>query len=115
MSDLCQVTCLHPEALQKARGIIENAPLSRIADTFKVLGDRTRAGILMALKGGELCVCDLAELFKVTPGAISHQTRLLKAHRLVKARREGKMVFYSLDDEHVSLLLSQVADHAREV
>ena len=110
----CEVNVIHPEAVSRARDRVECAPLERLADSFKVLGDPTRAGILLALGAGELCVCDLAELFNVTPGAISHQLRLLKAHRLVKPRREGKLVFYSLDDGHVATLLEQGLSHVRE-
>lgn len=114
MLDLCEVKCIHPEALQRARERLESAPVNDLAGSFRVLGDPTRVGILVALGTGELCVCDLAELFGVTPGAVSHQLRLLKAHRLVRARRMGKLVYYSLDDAHVTKLLDQGLEHARE-
>ena len=114
MEDLCEVRCIHTEAVEKARLGLAAAPVDRLAQIFKVLGDPTRVGILLALSGGELCVCDLAELFGVTPGAISHQMRLLKAHRMVRARRAGKLVFYALDDSHVVGFLNEVLDHAKE-
>lgn len=112
--DICTEQCLHPEAVAQARRRLEGAPLGRLADIFRVLGDPTRAGILLALGAGELCVCDLAELFGVTPGAVSHQLRLLKAHRLVRSRRSGKMVFYSLDDDHVASLFAEGLRHVEE-
>lgn len=114
MEGLCEVRCVHPEAIQRARERLDSAPVGDLAESFRVLGDPTRLGMLVALGGGELCVCDLAELFGVTPGAISHQLRLLKAHRLVRARRVGKLVYYSLDDAHVTKLLDQGLEHARE-
>ena len=112
--ELCAEAGLHPENIAKARQKLEGAPVEELAEVFKVLGDPTRAGILLALSASELCVCDLAELFGVTPGAISHQLRLLKAHRLVRSRREGKMVHYNLDDDHVATLFAQGLDHVGE-
>ena len=114
MTDTCEVKQVHGEAVAKAREALSSLSLIRLAESFRVLGDPTRTGILIALGTGELCVCDLAELFGVTPGAISHQLRLLKAHRLVRSRREGKNVFYMLDDSHVAGLLKQGIDHVRE-
>ena len=112
--EVCAERLIHPEAVEGARERLDGMPFERLADTFRVLGDRTRVGILAALGAGELCVCDLAELFGLTPGAISHQLRLLKAHRLVKSRREGKLVFYSLDDDHVVTLFEEGLKHVRE-
>ena len=118
--DVCTQKGLHPEALEKARRALDGAPLGRLAELFKVLGDPTRSGILLALGsavaggGARLCVCDLAELFGVSSAAISHHLRLLKAHRLVRSTREGKMVFYALDDAHVEELFSQGFEHVKE-
>lgn len=114
MVEICEETCIHPEAVEGARERLRGAPVARLAEGFRVLGDPTRVGILIALGACELCVCDLAELFGVTPGAISHQLRLLKAHRLVKARRVGKLVYYSLDDDHVGGLIEMMVEHASE-
>ncbi|MGD8237070.1 MAG: metalloregulator ArsR/SmtB family transcription factor [Armatimonadota bacterium] len=75
--------------------------VQRLCDTFQMLADPTRAGILLALAEAELCVCDLAALLQVTSAAVSQQLRLLRAMRLVKFRREGKLAYYSLDDDHV--------------
>ena len=88
--------------------------LYRLADLFKVFGDPTRIRILYALSGGELCVCDIAELLGMTQSAISHQLRVLKQMLLVKFRRDGKTVYYSLADAHVATILSQGLDHVRE-
>jgi len=112
--DTCQEKLVHPTAVAAARRAVEGAPVEALAETFKVLGDPTRARILLALGQQELCVCDLAELFAVTPSAISHQLRLLRAHRLVKLRREGKLAFYSLDDDHVRVLFAEGLRHVME-
>lgn len=114
MMEVCEESCIHPEAVEGARTRLSAAPVARLAEGFRVLGDPTRVGILIALGSSELCVCDLAELFGVTPGAVSHQLRLLKAHRLVKARRDGKLVYYSLDDDHVGGLIAMMVEHASE-
>ena len=84
------------------------------ADLFKIFGDATRLKILLALQGQELCVYDIAEELGMTQSAISHQLRILKQSRLVKSRRDGKMVYYSLDDDHVSSILSIGIDHILE-
>ncbi len=85
-----------------------------LADTFKLLGDPTRLKILLALKEEELCVCDLAVLMNVSRSAISHQLRLLKSLRLVKYRRHGKIVYYALDDDHISELIYSAIEHIKE-
>ncbi|MFB3788940.1 MAG: ArsR/SmtB family transcription factor [bacterium] len=87
---------------------------SYLAYTFKALGDPTRVKMLYALSKEELCVCDMAALFGVTRSAVSHQLRCLRDLRLVKYRREGKMVYYSLDDDHVTRFLRDGLDHVRE-
>lgn len=88
--------------------------LFELAEIFKVFGDSTRVRIMCALMPGEMCVCDISELLGMTQSAISHQLRLLKTHRLVKSRRDGKSIFYSLDDEHVSSILFQGLRHLEE-
>lgn len=87
--------------------------VGRLADVFKALGDPTRLRIILALQMGELCVCDLAEVLNMSQSAISHQLRVLRGLHLVRNRREGKEVFYSLDDDHVISMLAQAADHVR--
>jgi len=83
----------------------------QLEETFKILGDSTRIKILHALSKRELCVCDIAAVVQIGQSAISHQLRLLRGSRLVKYRKEGKIVWYSLDDEHIALLLSQGIEH----
>jgi len=85
-----------------------------LAELFKVFGDSTRIKILWALDEAEMCVCDIAVLLKMTQSAISHQLRLLKQADLVKSRREGKIVFYSLEDEHVKQIFDQGLIHISE-
>jgi DNA-binding transcriptional ArsR family regulator len=110
----CEERLVHPEAVEEARRALAQAPAEALAETFRVLGDPTRVRVLLALSRRELCVCDLAELFDVTPSAVSHQLRILRAHRLVKARREGKLAFYSLDDDHVRTLFAEGLRHVME-
>ena len=85
-----------------------------LADFFAAFGDSTRIRILSVLAAGETCVTDLAEVLSMTPSAISHQLRLLKQNRLVKARRDGKLIFYSLDDDHVRSVIAQGMEHILE-
>jgi ArsR family transcriptional regulator, lead/cadmium/zinc/bismuth-responsive transcriptional repressor len=85
-----------------------------VAELFKVLGDPTRAKILHCLQSSELCVCDIAEMLGMTHSAVSHQLRVLRASRLVKYRREGRMVYYSLNDEHVASLMKEASEHISE-
>ena len=88
--------------------------LYQMAELFKTFGDPTRIRILTALSRQEMCVCDIAELLGMSQSAISHQLRVLKQMELVKFRREGKTVFYSLADSHVSTILAQGLDHVCE-
>lgn len=85
-----------------------------VAELFKVLGDATRVRILFMLIGKEMCVCDIAQLLDMTQSAISHQLRVLKQARLVKYRREGKTVFYTVSDDHVSTILNMGVEHIME-
>lgn len=111
--DLCD--CVHPEAVLTAREVLNSAVgLSEAAEIFAVLGDPTRIRVLTALRGGELCVTDLAAATGVNRSTVSHQLRVLRSHRLVERRREGKVVFYSLADEHVEALLDIASLHAGE-
>ena len=88
--------------------------LYELAELFRVFGDSTRIKILYALFEAELCVCDIAQLLNLTQSAVSHQLRVLKNARLVKPRREGKTVFYSLADDHVRRIIAQGMDHINE-
>jgi DNA-binding transcriptional ArsR family regulator len=110
--DLCDNFCTSAIDLKNLRGkVLEVAGLSEI---FKVLGDETRTKILYLLAQQKLCVCDLATVLEMTLPAISHHLRLLKALRLVKYVREGKMVYYSLDDEHILNLIREAQEHFAE-
>lgn len=92
----------------------EETELYDLAELFKVFGDSTRIRILFVLFEAEVCVCDLAEALNMTQSAISHQLRILKQSRLVKSRREGKSIFYSLADEHVRTIIAQGQEHIEE-
>jgi len=113
--DTCQVTIINEEriALAKER-MPDELILNEIADTFKLLGDLTRVRIIQALSATELCVCDLAAMVAMTTSAISHQLRLLRAHRIVRFRKDGKIAYYSLDDLHVQKLLGEALRHVQE-
>lgn len=101
--------------IARARAAMASPPAAAtLAETFRLLGDPTRVRLLDALAAGELCVCDLATLLGHTVSAVSHQLRLLRGLRLVRARRDGRMVFYSLDDHHIHDLLSQARRHVEE-
>ncbi len=88
--------------------------LKDLADFYKVFADPTRVKLLCVLLETEMCVCDLAEVLKMTQSAISHQLRMLKQMKLVKNRREGKTVFYSLADDHIQTIISQGMEHISE-
>ena len=92
----------------------DEEPIYEVSELFRVFGDSTRARIICALSISELCVGDLAALLSMTQSAISHQLRILKQSRLVRSRREGKVVYYSLADEHVIRILSQGMEHILE-
>jgi len=92
----------------------EETELYDLAELFKVFGDSTRIRILFVLFEAEVCVCDLAQALNMTQSAISHQLRILKQNRLVKSRREGKSIFYSLADDHVRTIIAQGREHIEE-
>ena len=111
----CDEKCVHEDIVHKVEHHLPNdETLYDLAELFKVFGDSTRIKILYALFESEMCVCDIAELLNLTQSAISHQLRVLKSAKLVKARRSGKTVFYSLADEHVRLIINQGMEHILE-
>jgi len=96
------------------REMPDEESLYDLAELFKVFGDTTRIRILYVLFEAEMCVCDIAEMLAMTPSAISHQLRLLKQFRLVKSRRDGKTIYYSLADDHVRSIIDQGKEHIEE-
>lgn len=111
----CEAHELHPDRIAHAGGMMpQEDALFALADLYKVFGDSTRLRILYVLYETELCVCDIAETCGMTVSAISHQLRVLKQSRLVKHRKEGKSVFYSLSDDHVHAILAQGMEHINE-
>ena len=113
--DVCEQNEVHEELL---RIVDEKMPdeetLFDLAELFKIFGDTTRIRILFVLFEAEVCVCDLAKALNMTTSAISHQLNILKRNKLVKSRREGKSVYYSLADDHVRTIVSQGLDHINE-
>lgn len=113
--EVCECTELHEDRLQLVRTELpDEDKLYDLAELFKVFGDSTRIRILFVLFEAEVCVCDLAEALNMTASAVSHQLRILKSSKLVKSRREGKSVFYSLADNHVRTIISQGMEHVEE-
>ena len=113
--EVCNCNVIHEDIVNKVREIIPpEETLYDLADLFKVLGDSTRVKILCVLFEAEMCVCDIAALLGMTQSAISHQLRVLKQARLVKYKKEGKVVYYSLDDEHVKSIFDQGLIHISE-
>ncbi len=114
-TEVCQEECFHPEMLEKAKkAMMPEETLRDLAELFKVLGDHTRVKILNALYHSELCVCDLTSLLEMNQSAVSHQLRVLRAGKIVKSRKEGKNVFYSLDDTHIQRLIQLGSEHVAE-
>lgn len=114
-AESCDVFFADARKVARVRAaLIGNDDVAALAETFRVLGDPTRVRILDALSSAELCVCDLATLLGLSDSAVSHQLRLLRSLRLVQARREGRMVFYALDDHHVVSLFNQGLRHVEE-
>ena len=111
----CGYMHLHEEVIQRVnQEMPEEETLFDLAELFKVFGDSTRIRILYALFQSEMCVCDIAQLLGMTQSAISHQLQVLKKSKLVKYRRQGKTVFYSLADAHVRAIIGQGMEHISE-
>lgn len=113
--DSYEKRCIHPANVARANlGRTGEQELEDSAALLGAMADPTRIKILDALRMGELCVCDLAAVLGMTVSAVSHQLRLLRTARLVRARKDGKVVFHTLDDEHVERILDMALDHCRE-
>ena len=115
VSDLCEVSCVDPHKVTKGRRAAKPADVVQsVAETFKVLGDPTRLRIVDALSRSELCVCDLALIVRESQSTVSHSLRALRQLRLVRYRKDGKIAYYSLDDDHIERLLGLAFTHAAE-
>jgi ArsR family transcriptional regulator len=114
-AELCPVTIIHRDSVQKTQKVLPSKNLSmELAGLFKIFGDSTRITIMWALQVSELCVCDLCAVLSMEQSAISHQLSILKQSRLVKQRRAGKVVYYSLADNHVHSIINQALEHVSE-
>ena len=113
--DVCEVSFVDQARVASVRARMKPEPtFTALAETFSVLSDPTRLKILFALAQAELCVCDLSNLLGLSQSATSHQLRILRNLRLVKYRREGRMVYYSLDDHHIETLFAEALKHVEE-
>ncbi|MGG7178850.1 ArsR/SmtB family transcription factor [Clostridium paraputrificum] len=111
----CNCNIIHDDVVMRVKDKLpEDETLYDLAEFFKVFGDSTRIKIICALFESEMCVCDLAALLSVSQSAISHQLRTLKAARLVRYRRDGKVIYYSLDDEHIKHIFDEGLRHITE-
>lgn len=111
----CNCDVIHEDVVTRVKDKMpKEETLYDLAEFFKVFGDSTRIRILWALDEAEMCVCDIAVLLNMTQSAISHQLRVLKQANLVKNRRDGKIVYYSLDDEHIKVIFDQGLTHVNE-
>ncbi len=115
VDDICQESCVHTKTVNKVKQKMASTDrLFDLADLFKALGDNTRIRLLNALMHSELCVCDLVDIIGMTQSAVSHQLRVLRSAKIVKHRKEGKNVYYSLDDDHIRQLLDDGLEHVSE-
>ena len=113
--DVCEIRSVNKKAVKEVKSrMLEDKLFLKIAGCFKILGDSTRVNILYALSKKALCVCDLAELLRMSHSAVSHQLRVLRNSNLVKFRKEGKIVYYSLADDHVIKFIKMGVEHAKE-
>lgn len=113
--ECCAALEIHEDLIKIVNDTMpDETKLYDLAELFKVFGDSTRIRILFVLFEAEVCVCDLAQVLNMTQSAISHQLRILRQNKLVKTRRDGKTVFYSLADEHVRTIIAQGCEHIEE-
>ncbi|WP_420593667.1 ArsR/SmtB family transcription factor [Deinococcus sp.] len=113
--DVCETNCVHPEAVRRARAALPSQQdVDDASALLKAVADPTRLRLLSALHACELCVCDLAAVVNLSESAVSHQLRLLRAHRLVAFRKEGRVAYYRLLDQHVNGLIVSALEHVRE-
>lgn len=111
----CDGMLVHTSVVEGVRGhLVADEAVQDMAAMFKMMADPTRLKLINALMLSEMCVCDLTELMGMSQSAVSHQLAALRKSRLIKSRRDGKQIYYSLDDEHISLLFNQCLIHVRE-
>ncbi|MDT5272807.1 MAG: ArsR family transcriptional regulator, lead/cadmium/zinc/bismuth-responsive transcriptional [Acidobacteriota bacterium] len=116
VADSCEIEFVDERKVKSVRRAMKSDDaVGMLAETFKILGDPTRVRIAFALAREELCVCDLANLLGVTQSAVSHSLRTLRQMKLVRFRKEGKIAYYTLDDEHISHLLDEGFRHVEEL
>lgn len=113
--EICESVVIHKEVVENTKTKMpDDTSFNELADFFKIFGDSTRVRILWALSLNQMCVCDIAALLNMSQSSISHQLRVLKQNKFVKNRRDGKVVYYSLLDEHISYILKQGLTHISE-
>lgn len=114
-NEICEITVIHEDVVDKVKKLMpEEEKLNDLAELFKIFGDTTRIKILCALLKSEMCVCDIAATLGMNQSAVSHQLRILKQSKLVKYRKDGKVVYYSLADDHVIKIFEQGFNHIEE-
>ena len=112
--EVCQVKCINEKMVEETLDTLPNVDeVEQMSSIFKVLSDASRLRIVLSLLERELCVCDIAAVCSLSDSSVSHQLRLLRNLKIVRNRREGKIVYYSLDDDHVVRLIEQSLDHVR--
>lgn len=111
-NDTCQCTIIHEDLVEKnKKDLLPEELLINVADFFKIFSDKTRLKIVTVLLKDELCVCDIATVLEMSHSSISHQLRVLRQYKVVKNRKEGKVVYYSLDDSHINNIVNQGIEH----
>lgn len=114
-AEICECNAIHQDVVKRVKKLMpDDEMLYDLAELFKVFGDTTRVRILCALFESEMCVCDISILLGMSQSSISHQLRVLKSAKLVKNRKDGKVVYYSLDDEHIKHIFEQGLEHISE-
>jgi len=113
--EMCEIAHVHESVVEQVQSKMpDDDTLCDVAEIFKVFGDVTRTKILSALFEAELCVCDICEIVKMSSSAVSHQLRILRQTKIVKSRRSGKEMYYSLDDDHIAKIYRMALDHLDE-
>lgn len=113
--DVCQIVCFNKPKVEKIKQtILSQDKLNILVEIFKVISDTTRTKILLALREGELCVCDISHVLGLSLSAVSHQLRILRSLRLVRYRSQGRMAFYSLTDSHIIKLIEEGIKHIKQ-